>query len=188
MIPRDRSQVKSEEEWSVVQWLYEAVKYYLVRQWDYEPKPFTLYDSASYNTELALKTKVKTVAKSLHMEAAYTPDFEIHLTELGLQMLGFFFEKGLAGSESGIVYIDAKGSFNPYQNDQRYFSLVQKAVWFRHGIWPQKVVPFERKVKGSLFLLTFAPESLRRMKRGGGLNSCGRSCRGIEEFLKESAQ
>ena len=186
MTPQRRSDVKSEEEWRMVLWLREAVCYRLVLNWEYEPAGFPLFDGQSYTIMKQLKTKVKPVDKILHRPAVYTPDFRIMLTDFGMRLLGGYFEKALVGSSgTKTIYIDSKGSFNPYQNDQRYFSLVQKAMYDRHRIWPQKVIPFEKKAKNSLFRKTWAPHELRFMKNKNELNACGRECCSIVEFLNK---
>ena len=188
-IPMNRESVKSDEEYACVLWLQEAVRHNLVEMWEYEPKTFVLLEGQTYQETIQMKTKEKTVERRLHQEATYTPDFMLSLTESGLRCLYGAFKPSLMAESSRWVpyeqiWIDIKGTYNPYQNDQRFFSLIQKIMYDKHGIWVPKIVPFYKKngkAKG-LFAETFAPESLRWMKRGG-LNACGRSCVGIEEFI-----
>jgi len=190
--PRSREDVRSDEEWRMVRWLQECVRYYLVEDWEYEPEVFTLFDSQHYFEEKKLKTKVKTVEKHLHREETYTPDFRIDPTDLGRRL---FANAGVFKKAVGAIYplhcpvwIDVKGSYNPYQNDQQLFSMKQKAMYARHKIWVEKVVPFEKKVKGSLFINTFAPEEFRWMKnrKAPTLSVCGKMCPSAEEFVMQN--
>ncbi len=186
MIPTCRADVKSDEEWRMILWLHEATDHGMVVRWEYEPESFVLFPKGTYKAEKKLKTKTKVINRFLHHPATYTPDFVIEFSHFGLGYLGKYFEKGLSGyPECQTAYIDCKGSFNPYQNDQRFFGLVQKAMWARHRIWPQKVIPFEKKVTSSLFLKTWAPDACRHTKRGG-LNACGRACRNVISFLHDA--
>jgi len=184
--PRCREEVKSDEEWSAVLWLQEAVRHHLVLEWEYEPASFALFPPATYQEVKHLKTKDKIVDRCLCQGASYTPDFVITFTQKGKRLLLDTFKKSFmaTGSEEYRIWIDVKGAFNP--NDQpRYFSVIQKAMYYINGLWVSRIVPFHkqgRKAKG-LFAETFAPESCRYMKRGP-LNACGRACVGVEQFLE----
>lgn len=183
MIVQRRDQVKSNEEWAIVLWLREAVRHYLVDAWEYEPETFELIPAKIYNALVGTykSGEPKYKDKSLHQSLTYTPDFRIEFTELGLDMMRTYFEKSLFG---GIVYIDVKGVMDPY-HDAKQFSVVQKVMFDKTGIWVQKVIPYA-KVKGKavgLFAKTFAPHELRH-KQNGELNECSKHCKSIEEFLK----
>jgi hypothetical protein len=185
-MPRTREQVKSDEEFAMVLWLQEAVRHNLIESWEYEPRAFELFQKQTFIEEVQMKTKSKQVERHLHQAETYTPDFYLKLTESGKKLLYGFFKASLLSSYSGAcgeVWIDVKGSYNPYQNDQRYFSIVRKAFYQNCGIWVAKVIPFASAKKG-LFVETFAPEAMRWMKNGKQLNRIGRSCRSIEEFMK----
>ena len=191
-IPQCRTDVKSDEEWSAVLWLREAVRVRLVEKWEYEPRSFELFPPATFTEPKQLKTKSKTVERCLHRGASYTPDFYITFTDEGRRLMFKTFKKSIlsgASAANNEVWIDIKGTFNP--NDQpRYFSIIQKAMFHVNGIWVSRIVPFyatvNKKTKvrtcHGLFYETFAPESLRYMKKGP-LNSCGRACFSVEQFL-----
>ena len=186
--PQRREDVRSDEEFHMILWLQDAVRHNLISNWEYEPKSFELFPPAVYLEEKKLKTKVKVVEKCLHRGASYTPDFKITLTKEGKRILLDAFKKSILVDHSGLcndVWIDVKGVFNP--NDQpRYFSVIQKAMYSASGIWVERITPFymsKKKPKG-LFYETFAPDKIRHMKRGG-LNSRGRSCMNAEQFMEK---
>ena len=184
MIPLNRESVKSDEEWSFILWLQEATKHGLVESWEYEPRSFVLFEKQTYIETVEMKTKVKEVERVLHQPESYTPDFEIKLTPLGAGKLYEVFKPSmLSGMADYTVWVDVKGAYNP--NDQpRYFSSTRKAMYYVHGIWVTKIIPFASAKKG-LFVETFAPESFRWMKNGKQLNRIGRSCRSCVEFLND---
>ena len=184
-VPRNREQMKSDEEYHMVLWLQEAVRHNLVDSWEYEPQTFELFAKKTYPEIVQMKTKDKQVDRHLHHAETYTPDFKIVLTALGNKLLWKAFKDSLATGCPNIVWVDVKGSYNPYQNDQRYFSIVRKAFYQNCGIWVAKVIPFAKAGSG-LFCETFAPESLRWKKNGKELNRIGRSCINAEEFIKQN--
>lgn len=182
-LPRNRADVKSDEEWSVVRWLHDAVRIYLVSAWSYEPETLTLFAPEKYEERKQLKTKVKMVQRCLHRGAVYTPDFRIDLTKKGSTLLYEAFKESLLTGKGSVVYIDVKGAFNPH-DQPRYFSVMQKIVYSIHGLWVKRIVPFHktRGVAKGLFYETYAPDYLRQRKDGRGLTSCGKCCRSVEEF------
>lgn len=172
----------------MVLWLREATEHRLVLNWQYEPESFELFPPATYPEVKQLKTKEKLVARCLHRGASYTPDFILTLTKDGKRMLFDTFKAAILSDtlSSGYeIWIDVKGSFNP--NDQpRYFSVIQKAMYHINHIWVLRITPFYKKAgkpKG-LFSDTRAPEKCRYMQRGP-LNACGRACPNAEEFLRK---
>ena len=186
-VPQRRDDVKSDEEWQMVLWLRDAVGAYLVHGWEYEPQSFVLFPPEKYTEIVHLKTKSKIVERTLHQGASYTPDFAVRFTEDGKRfLLCDSLKKSFATAigEAPEIYIDIKGAFNP--NDQpRYFSVIQKAVYHIHGIWVSRVVPFHKtkaKAKG-LFVETFAPEKVRWKLNGRELNHVGRSCVTVQQIV-----
>jgi hypothetical protein len=184
-LPRCREDVRSDEEWHFILWIYEAVKHGLVDSWQYEPESFVLFDKRTFTEAVQMKSKVKIVEKHLHAEEKYTPDFILRLSDTGKKRFFAAFKPSLLANPTADLHIDVKGAYNPFQHDQRYFSIVRKAVFARYGIWVAKVIPFhgsERSPKG-LFYETFAPAALRTMKNGKSPNRIGRTCRTIEAFI-----
>ena len=186
-IPTTRAEVRSDEEISMVYWLQEAVEHGLVESWEYEPKEFCLVTGKNYDEHIQKKTKIKVVERHLHKPLLYTPDFRITLSELGISAFSKLFKHGILTAQSlkeyGTIWIDVKGVFNPYQGDDQLFKLKQKVLFQEFGIWAQKVIPYDSKKKNVLFKQTFAPDRLRWMKHGKGLNVVGRNCFGIKEYM-----
>jgi len=187
--PKSRAECRSDEEWQFVRWLHEAVRHDLVSNWIYEPKTFELFRERTVQETVVLKTKVKIEHRHLHRAEGYTPDVMVEFTAVGARKLFPAFRMSMLASEwkggATVVWVDVKGGFNPYQSDERYFSIFRKAMFAAHGIWVAKVIPFHGKNKG-LFAETFAPEEYRWMKgrKVPTLTSCGRACRSVEEFVK----
>ena len=189
--PTRREQFDSDEEFNFLAWLHEAVKYGLVKDWDYQPRSFHLIDSQTFVEFKQLKTKVKRVERSLHQETTYTPDFVFELTDKGYTALLPVFKKALLGSEyeENCVWIDVKGTFSR-NDDGRHLSLLQKLLYEKHGIWVQKVVVPNGgagRVR-HIFLDTWIPENQRWMskRRKPTLNKLGEQCQTIEEFIEKS--
>jgi len=198
-----RADYRSDEEFDFVLWLEEAEEHGLISGWTYEPRSFKLFDKQTYLETVQLKTKTKPVERHLHAEAHYTPDFAITLTKHGLVLLFDVFKASyltipiyLRAMNVPQIWIDVKGSFDPHQNDTKNFSMVQKVMYNKHGIWVAKIIPFyKKKVKGKesvakgLFAETFAPKCLRWMKNRKipTLNSCGTACCGVADFVRGDA-
>jgi hypothetical protein len=182
--PRTRDEVKSDEEYHMTLWLNEAVEFGLVEDWDYEPKSFELLPERNYLEVVQKKTKTSVVEKHLHQSANYTPDFRIAFTALGENKLLPYYKKSMyASNNKREIFVDIKGSYSPHQNEARYFSLVQKLMMDKLGIWVQKVIPYAGHWRRSLFCETFAPSKLRH-KLNGSINACGERCKSVQEFIK----
>ena len=184
--PTQRDQVKSDEEFSMVNWLMEAEQNNLVVNWEYEPRSFVLFNKRTYCEIVQLKTKQREVIRHLHAEAVYTPDFHIALSETGARALYSVFKTAILTGTPDSIWVDIKSVFNP--NDQpRYFSVMQKIMFDKHGIWSQKIIPFytSKKKRRGLFVDTFAPECDRWKKNRIELNVCGISCKNVIEFIDE---
>ena len=183
---------KSKEEQDFADWLKEAQEHGLISSWEYEPRSFILFEKQTYEETVQLKTKTKIVERHLHAEASYTPDFMMLLTPLGSRLLHDVFKPSIEGIGDGCVWVDVKGNYDAVRKDGRFFSLIQKALYSKHGVWVEKVVPFfqtgrgaKKKAKG-LFAAAFAPESRRWIKgrKVPTLSVCGEACCGVEEFVE----
>lgn len=185
--------LRSKEEKMFVFWLREAVEMKLIDGFEYEKYSFMLCAECKITTKVELKTKEVMKDVHIHRSESYTPDFAIRLTEIGYKVLGEIFRKSLLVRDEDLVkheliFIDVKGGFNPYQTDERYFSLVRKILREKQGIWVEKVVPAERK-KGEMhgfFTKTWCPEPYRWMKnrKVPTLTSLGSACITAAEFLQ----
>lgn len=197
MIPINRGEVKSDEEWNVVMWLQEAKGFGLVQGWEYEPRDFVLSDKQTYTRITQLKTKERRDKLLLHQEKKYTPDFCIVFTEKGMLLWKLAFPQSYwiaieDGGAERMAYIDVKGTYNPYQNDDQLFDMKRFIMHDIYGYWTTKVIPFyhtgkkgARKPAG-LFFRTYAPDSLRHRADGKGLRSMGKACPSIKSFIQNN--
>jgi hypothetical protein len=165
---------ESNEEQQFEAWLIEAQAHGLVERYGKQPK-----------FELIQGERVG--GKFLHREHNYTGDFKVWLTARGEEVLrGVFQKSAVVGFPNGRLYVDTKGGFMNRGAGQE-FSINQKLVYERHGVWVAKVVPFY-KVKGvakGLFVDTWCPDAWRWMKnrKVATQTSKGAACRTVEEFI-----
>lgn len=143
----------SEEELFFVYWLEDMNIPY-----EYHPEPLVLSESVYTYEEVQLKTKTKTVRKTLLRPCTYGADFRIKLTDL--DMFTYRTTKWLSDITSDYIYIDIKGRFGANSQDGAKFSIVQKWTYQRHGIFVNKVIP------EYLFADTFCPDRCRYTKTG----------------------
>ena len=137
-------EMDSEEEKQFYAWLLEAQAIGLVSNIEYPTGTFELACRASMQVEKQLKTKVKTVDKFLFHPHKYTPDF-------------VFVWHGLVSpfvTLQNTTWADVKGTFNQH-GDPKQFSINQKWMYQKFGIYVNKVVPVK------LFQKTWVPEICR---------------------------
>lgn len=165
----------SDEEWQVYHWLKEAEVHGLAWNIVYQPGPFELSPRASVKVWKQLKTKTKEVDKFLFHPHKYTPDFSFSLAPDALTGV---FECQLLGLYMPEVIIDVKGNFNRF-GDPKQFSINQRWMWVKFGIYVEKIVPEK------LFKKTWVPEVCRLtpkqrkpVKKYVGVPT-------IDEFLKD---
>lgn len=172
---------KSSEEQQFAQWLDAAKMHKLVDSWEYEPESFELIPAKSFIEQVSTKTKTKSVERSLHAAASYTPDFKIILSDVGIGVFEGIFKKALStAKDPHVLWTDVKGGFSR-TDDGRHFSLLQKLFFHVHGIYVEKVIPKK------LFQKTFAPELVRWMKsrKTPTMTKIGTLTKTIEQFLEE---
>lgn len=154
---------RSQEEKMFGFWLREAVEAKLIIGFEYEKDVFELAAARKVTERVQLKTKEVMKDRHIHRSESYTPDFRIRFTDAGEKIFKDVFPKAFAIRRTELtphdLFVDVKGGFNPYQTDERYFSLVRKIVLARHGLWVEKVEPKK------LFLKTWCPEEYRWMKK-----------------------
>jgi len=131
---KDNIQFDSREELLFYRWCKEAKNGGYINDFCYHPKPFILSERVTIRTQKQMKAKIKTVDRFLLHPHEYTPDFVIEPTlKLGE------FKHGLEALENQF-YIDVNGGFNLY-NNHREFSINQKWVYEKYGIFINKVEP-----------------------------------------------
>ena len=128
----------SEEEWAFWHWCKEAQQYGVIKRYYYQPKKFTLSHKVTRPVVKQLKTKMKVVNQHLLHPFTYTPDFLILWGENVKTPPKLY--HGKAGRENAF-YIDIKGAFSRDHSTAQVFSITQKWMYERYGIYVNKVVP-----------------------------------------------
>ncbi len=162
----------SKEEYFFSGWLVEAEKAKLVKGIHYQPNSFCLSEREVVIYTKQLKTKTKKMEKFLFRPHIYTPDFYFQAAG---KLIKYFVNP--CYFESKGVYVDVKGIFNKY-GDQKQFSINQKWVYQKFGIYIEKVVPEK------LFKKTWCPEVARYSLVQKKPVAKYVNCRNINEFLK----
>lgn len=161
----------SNEEIEFYMWIQEAVLNDLIYEHYYQPEEYILSTKKIRLVEKKLKTKTKKVEKHLLHPHKYTPDFSVYLTATGLDLIPFICAEGI---ENAII--DIKGSFNQHGGD-REFSINQKWVYEKYGVFVNKVVPEK------LFKATWVPHLARFTPKTNQLKRKFAKCKTIKEFL-----
>lgn len=123
------------EECDFMEWCCEAARLGIIKDFTYQPEPIKLFDATSY-------IDVQKKKKSLLRDHVYSPDFCIIFDPRVSQTLCIQFKVPYDKSllESSSVYLDVKGTFQRNGGD-RSFSLNQKWVFQKVGIYVSKVIP-----------------------------------------------
>ncbi len=166
--------VISKEELYFTWYLNELGEAGYIDQYKYQPKPFLLVPKIHYKCQKKLKTKTKTIERVLFQDHKYQADFMIIWNE---KARSIFFEVMeslyLPYTKDQIMFIanqgkkifsvvDVKGVYN--QNDaHRRFSINQKMVFYKYGIYVQAIIPVPAVKRGiptpksALFYNSFMP-------------------------------
>jgi hypothetical protein len=176
-------QFASDEEKYFNEWLLDAKKAGLVRDFMYQPKPFVL--SKDVKLVKRIKKTGKAETKHLLFGHNYQADYIIHWEQKALD-IGLVYGYNVDPLNEGLIaaqffnnayrsIVDVKGGYLQNFNDQR-FALNQKWVYKAYGIYVVKIIPFNsKKPSKCLFSDTWTPKSylLRKKQRSKK-----------EEFLK----
>ncbi len=136
--------VDSMEEVEFLQWLFEAHSLGIVTDFTYQPDPFFLTGKVDYIPMFPVGGKKKKSPKCLFRDHVYTADFKVVLASKFLETSarGFVVMDNGKPDEDYTVFADTKGTFMMHGTD-RAFSINQKLVWEKHGVYVQKIVPKE---------------------------------------------
>lgn len=136
--------VDSMEEVEFLQWLFEAHSLGIVTDFTYQPESFFLTSKVDYTPMFPVNEKKKKKPKCLFRDHIYTADFKVLLASKFLETSskGFVIIDNGKPNEDYTVFVDTKGTFMTHGSD-RAFSINQKLVWEKHGIYVQKIVPKE---------------------------------------------
>jgi len=163
-----------------------------IKGWKLHPSSFLLSGSVKYIVWKHLKTKIKEVERTLLKSHAYTPDFEVRWTNKAYDV----FLTALYGSNADLKYpfynsspkvkwaahtfVEIKPVFSRY-NMARVFSLNQKWMYAKYGVYVQLIKPVE------LFKKTFAPERYLVTDKSGKSRKLDYIPLKLDEFIKNKA-
>lgn len=175
-------QFASDEECYFSWYLSELFEAGFVRGSKYQPKPFPLAEKQEYSFIKQLKTKTKQINKTLLREHQYQADFMLFWTPKAeykfftpndLLSLPFVAQTSQRGFRT---ILDVKGTFN--QNDAwRRFSIEQKWVWQKYGLYVQKIIP------DKLFKATFTPSKYLLTDKSGKPRKIAWETRTLAEYI-----
>jgi len=148
-----REQFDSDEELEFWCWLKEAESRGIISEIEFHPYTFKLSDRVTIKFDKYLKTKVKTVDKFILHPHEYTPDFSFVIEHHKISDLNYLVENWHFG-DGKMMVVDVKGGFSQ-NGDGKQFSINQKWVWSKYGVYVQKIVPFK------LFRKSFGPDICR---------------------------
>lgn len=161
----------STEEMEFEAWCKDAFNLGMIADAVYHPPAFQLSPRQSVKKTVEMKKKSKIVDHFLFHPHEYTADFKLTLTEKGKE---FLHDKGLYHTMNlNEMFVDVKGGFNIY-NDDKPFSINQKWVFEKYGIFIHKVIPKK------WFAKTWVPEVARRSPKKGIVRECYRNCATVE--------
>ncbi len=147
-----RDEFDSDEELEFYCWLKEAELNGLISGILFHPHTFDLSSKATIKLDKIMKTKIKTVDKFILRPHVYTPDFEFCIESSLIYKLNILVENKTINRK--FMLVDVKGTYSRY-GDAKQFSINQKWVWDKYGIYVQKIVPEK------LFLKSWVPEVCR---------------------------
>ena len=125
----------SVEECDFIEWCNEAASLSVIKDFIYQPDSIVLFDSTSY---LDFQGKKKSLLK----QHVYSPDFCIIFDPGAFPLLAkqFKVQYDQMSQAASSIYLDIKGAFQRNGGD-RSFSLNQKWVFQKTGIYISKIVP-----------------------------------------------
>jgi hypothetical protein len=140
-------ELDSTEELQFIYWLDEAKEAGLIEYYRYQPVVYNLFEDVIGKN---VKGKELIIVKA-HI---YTPDFAVKFTDkfykMYIPMNWFKVFKNIDIKPNEMI-IDIKGTFSRNGGD-RVFSINQKWVYQKYGIYIHKIIPF------NLFKLTWCPK------------------------------
>lgn len=134
-----------------------------IEKYESQPESYVLSAPLFYEYDKHLKTKTKTIVKKLMQEHIYTADFKIVWSEKARNI--FFNTEAnrvdltkapfIAADGNAVSIVEIKPLFDQ-NNMTRLFTINQKWLCQRHGIYAQKIIVDKKNGKG-LFAETFTP-------------------------------
>ena len=143
----DINKLRSDAEKEFYAWLLESEQAGLIQDIQYESQSFELISKKTIIIEKQLKTKTKTIEKTLLLAHSYTPDFVFKVSNERFKQLFY------AGSNN-LCFTDIKGTWSNRGSLQE-FSINKKLMFDRFNIYINKIIPAD------IFKKTFCPEYAR---------------------------
>jgi len=182
----------SPEEAYVSWYLDELTEAGFVIKHEHQPSSIHLSPKVSYNWEKTMKTKNKKMNSALLQEHIYTPDFKVTWAD-GAHSVFFkdvnsvknhndcyFWAETCLLELAWNSYLEIKPSFDR-NNMTRLFSINQKWIYDKLGLYVQKIVPVK------LFMETFTPQRYLKTDQGRHGRSIHYYPRTLKEFLNKQS-
>jgi len=166
--------------------LYEAG---YISEYEWQPKQYVLSEAISYEYDKHLKTKTKTIIKKLMQGHIYSPDYKINWNknargffflsisdQLCLKNIPFIAQETEDGWNNYMSIVEVKPAFDR-NNMTRLFTINQKWMYQKHGMYVQKIIPVK------LFERTFTPKRYLQTDRSGKPRKLKYKPKSLEEYL-----
>ena len=161
-----------------------------VIKYEHQPSPIRLSPKVSYRWEKPMKTKTKKMNSALLQEHVYTPDFKVTWDDAAHAV--FFKDVNSVKNHNDCYfwaetcllelvwdsYLEIKPSFD-LNNMTRLFSINQKWIYDKLGLYVQKIVPVK------LFMETFTPQRYLKTDQGKQERKLLYYPRTLKEFLNK---
>ncbi len=136
---KDVIRIDSMEEWQVYNWVLELFELGVLKKYEYQPPEFNLTPKYQF---IPFFNNPKKKIKSLLQSHIYTADFKLEFPIQYGELLSKYFKisEQMIQNDSIILYLDIKGTFQK-NGGARTFSINQKLVYEKYGVYVQKVVP-----------------------------------------------
>ena len=179
----------SPEELYVSWYLDELEEAGYVERYLHQPKSLELSDKKTFPWEKVLKTKRKQMSSTLLQGHIYTPDFSVTWEESAEELFfksiffarnnvkGIMFANWPNDAFNFYSYIEVKPIFDR-NNMTRLFTINQKWVYDKYGIYVQKIIPQK------LFKDTFTPQRYLSTDSGKQKRKLNFAPRTLAEYIK----
>ena len=139
---------ESNEELWISYYLDELLTAGFILEWKYQPQAYQLFDGFKYPWVEKLSTKTKFKNATLLQGHEYTPDFLIKWSPAANDLFFNTIDDGINLRESNFIahcgnnlsIIDVKPQFD-MQNMTRLFTINQKWMMDKFGLYVQKIIP-----------------------------------------------
>ena len=172
-------ELDSNEELQFYYWLEEAKLNGLVEDFKYQPESYVLSEKVSFIKQVQKGKKVVDKEVTLLNGHIYSPDFNITFTDKFYDLYKKYTWDKLFKliDEIKCIICDIKGGFSRNGGD-RSFSINQKWMYQKHGIYIVKIVPQD------LFKLTWCPELAKLTPKKKQIVEKYKDCKSITQILE----